>query len=118
MARKNHSTLKSSWDLDGLTNEQRQSIDPALKAYLWTPIPIGMVVTAYLAELMRFLSGKSTQQQTDPTALLEDNTACIYTAANYNKPMAPRSKHVDTWIFKLREFVAERVLTLVKIESH
>jgi uncharacterized membrane protein len=62
MAHKNHSMLKSSLDLNSLTNEQRQSIDPALKAYPWTPIPIGMVVTAYLAELMSFLSGKSTQE--------------------------------------------------------
>ena len=69
-----------------------------------------MVVRRLLKEIRR--------PQTDPTALFEDNAACIYTATNHNKPMAPRSKHIDTQIFNLREFIEEGVLTLVKIESH
>jgi hypothetical protein len=54
----------------------------------------------------------------DLTALLEDNAVCIYMATNYNKPMAPRRKHINTRIFKLLEFIEEGVLTLVKIELH
>jgi hypothetical protein len=55
--------------------------------------------------------------QTDPTALFEDNAACVYTTTNFKRPMAPRSKHIDTRIFKLREFVEEGVLTLLKVDS-
>ena len=57
------------------------------------------------------------RKQDDPTALFEDNAACVYTATNFSKPMAPRSKHIDTRIFKLREFVEEGVLTLLKVDS-
>jgi hypothetical protein len=56
--------------------------------------------------------------QSDPTTIFEDNAACVYTATNYNKPMAPRSKHIDTLIFKLREFVEDGVLSLAKIDSN
>jgi hypothetical protein len=55
--------------------------------------------------------------QADPTVLFEDNAACVYTATNFKRPMAPRSKHIDTRIFKLREFVEDGVLTLLKVDS-
>ncbi len=50
--------------------------------------------------------------------LFEDNAACIYVAATDEAgSMNPHSKHIDTRIFKLREFVEEKVLKLVKVNS-
>jgi hypothetical protein len=34
-----------------------------------------------------------------------------------NKPMNPRSKHIDTRVFKLKEFVKDGIMKLVKIET-
>ena len=52
--------------------------------------------------------------QHGPTKVMEDNAACIYSSMD-NKPMNPRSKHIDTRVFKLKEFVKEGIMTLVKI---
>ena len=49
--------------------------------------------------------------------MFEDNAACIFTATNWRLPMSARSKHIDTRIFKLREFVETGVLELLKVES-
>ncbi len=62
----------------------------------------GVVVVRRLFEEIR-------RQQTDLMALFEDNTACVYMATDYNKRMAPRSKHIDTRIFKMQDFVEEGV---------
>ena len=48
------------------------------------------------------------------TKIMEDNAACIYSSMD-NKPMNPRSKHIDTRVFKLKEFVRDGIMTLVKI---
>ena len=55
--------------------------------------------------------------QAQPTQLFEDNAACIYSAMNYKTPLNQRSKHIDTRVFKLREFVEEGVLVLSKVSS-
>jgi hypothetical protein len=55
--------------------------------------------------------------QTEPTILFEDNAACIYAASNNSGALNQRSKHIDTRIFKLREFVEEGILKLVKVNS-
>jgi hypothetical protein len=47
---------------------------------------------------------------------MEDNAACIYLWMD-SKPMNPRSKHTDTQIFKLKEFVRDGIMILTKIES-
>jgi hypothetical protein len=54
--------------------------------------------------------------QDRPSAVFEDNAACIYSSMD-NKPMNPRSKHIDIWVFKLKEFVKDCIMTLVKVES-
>jgi hypothetical protein len=54
--------------------------------------------------------------QAKPTKVFEDNAACIYSSMD-SKPMNPRSKHIDTRVFKLKEFVKDGILTLVKVES-
>jgi hypothetical protein len=50
--------------------------------------------------------------QDRPTAVFEDNAACIYSSMD-DKPMNLRSKH----IFKLKEFVKDGIMTVVKVES-
>jgi hypothetical protein len=50
--------------------------------------------------------------QTEPTTLLEDNAACIY-SSDADKPMNPCSKHIDI----LKEFVKEATLKLIKVAS-
>jgi hypothetical protein len=55
--------------------------------------------------------------QTEPMILFEDNAACIYAASNNSGALNQRSKHIDTSIFKLREFVEEGILKLVKVNS-
>ena len=57
------------------------------------------------------------RKQSSPTVLFEDNAACIHAATNSNMTMNPRSKHIDTRVFKLREFVDEGILKLVKVGS-
>jgi hypothetical protein len=54
--------------------------------------------------------------QTGPTTLYEDNAACIWTATN-GTPFGQKSKHIDTRVFKLREFVTDGVLRLAKVAS-
>lgn len=55
-------------------------------------------------------------EQRQPTPLFEDNAACIY-SSEADRPMNPCSKHIDTRVFKLKEFVQEGTLRLVKIAS-
>ena len=49
---------------------------------------------------------------------MEDNAACIYSSMDA-KPMNPRSKHwhIDTRIFKLKEFVKDKIMVLSKIAT-
>ena len=54
--------------------------------------------------------------QTGPTVLFEDNAACVHVATS-QKAMNPRSKHIDVRVFKLKEFVEEKILQLNKVES-
>jgi hypothetical protein len=54
--------------------------------------------------------------QDNATKVFEDNAACIYSSMD-NKPMNPRSKHIDTRVFKLKEFVKDGIMKLVKIET-
>jgi hypothetical protein len=49
--------------------------------------------------------------QASPTRIMEDNAACIYSSMDA-KPMNPRSKHIDTRVFKLKEFVKDRIMIL------
>ena len=51
-----------------------------------------------------------------PTKIFEDNAACIH-SANSKEQFGQRSRHIDTRIFKLREFVEEKTLTLEKVCS-
>ena len=54
--------------------------------------------------------------QTAPTVLYEDNAACIF-ASDKSKPMSPRSRHIDTRVFKLRDLTNDLVIRLVKIAT-
>jgi hypothetical protein len=51
-----------------------------------------------------------------PTIIFEDNAACIH-AANTTKPFGQRAKHIDTRIFKLREYVKTGVIELQKVAT-
>jgi hypothetical protein len=66
--------------------------------------------------LRRFLEEIGRDQQR-LTQLFEDNAACIHSAMNYRTPLNPRSKHIDTRVFKLREFIEFGTLTLTKINT-
>jgi hypothetical protein len=50
------------------------------------------------------------------TKVMEDNAACICSPVDA-KPMNPRSKHIDTRIFKLKEFVKDKIMVLSKIAT-
>jgi hypothetical protein len=67
--------------------------------------------------VMRRLLEEIGREQTEPTVIFEDNAACIYTAMHDKKPFGRRSKHIDTRVFKLREFVEEKVLELHKVDT-
>jgi hypothetical protein len=54
--------------------------------------------------------------QKEPTTLFEDNASCIY-SSEADRPMNPCSKHIDIRVFKLKEFVQEGTLKLVKVAS-
>lgn len=54
--------------------------------------------------------------QPEPTPLFEDNAACIF-SSDADKPMNPCSKHIDIRVFKLKEFVKEGTLKLIKVSS-
>jgi hypothetical protein len=54
------------------------------------------------------------QAQSEPTKIFEDNAACIHSSKD-TKQFRPRSKHIDVRVFKLREFVADGILTLEKV---
>ena len=51
-----------------------------------------------------------------PMMLFEDNTACIY-SSEADRPMNHCSKHIDIRVFKLKEFVQEGTLKLVKVAT-
>jgi hypothetical protein len=55
-------------------------------------------------------------EQNKPTTLFEDNAACIY-SSEADRQMNPCSKHIDTRVFKLKEFVQEGTLKLAKVSS-
>ena len=55
-------------------------------------------------------------KQGEPTQLFEDNAGCIY-SSEADRPMNPCSKHIDTRLFKLKEFVQDGTLKLVKIAT-
>ncbi len=54
--------------------------------------------------------------QASPTRIMEDNAACFYLSIDA-KPMNPRSKHIDTQVFKLKEFAKDWIMILTKIDS-
>jgi len=66
--------------------------------------------------VMRRLLEEIGFKQDLPTNVFEDNAACIFSSEK-DKPMNPRSKHIDTRIFKLKEFVADGIMKLIKIDS-
>ena len=51
-----------------------------------------------------------------PNGPNEDNEACII-AGDKSKPMSPRSRHIDTRVYKLRDLTNDLVLRLVKIAT-
>lgn len=65
---------------------------------------------------MRRLLEEMGYNQHEPTSLFEDNAACIY-SSEADRPMNPCSKHIDIRVFKLKEFVSEGTLQLVKVPS-
>ena len=65
---------------------------------------------------MRRLLEEIGYEQKEPTSLFEDNASCIY-SSEADKPMNPCSKHIDIRVFKLKEFVQEGTLKLVKVSS-
>jgi hypothetical protein len=67
-------------------------------------------------EVLRRLLEEIGREQTGPTVLFEDNAACIHSAMN-DKGLGPRSKHIDTRVFKLRQLVEEKILELHKVSS-
>ena len=52
--------------------------------------------------------------QGEPTFLYEDNASCIFSSMK-DKQMMACSKHIDTRIWKLKEYVQNGILKLVKI---
>ena len=66
--------------------------------------------------VVRRLLDEIQRGQTKPTKIFEDNAACIH-SANSKEQFGQRSRHIDTRIFKLREFVEEKTLTLEKVCS-
>jgi hypothetical protein len=66
--------------------------------------------------VVRRLLEEMGQKQSQPTVLFEDNAACIYAATN-SKPFGQRAKHIDTRLFKLREFLEEKTIDLQKVTS-
>ena len=65
---------------------------------------------------MRRLLEEMGYPQSAPTTLFEDNAACIY-SSEADRPMNPCSKHIDIRVFKLKEFVQEGTLKLVKVAT-
>ena len=57
------------------------------------------------------------REQTEPTKIFEDNAACIQMAHGV-KPFGPRSKHIDTRVFKLKQLIEEGYLILEKVCSY
>lgn len=57
-----HYKLVRQWDLDGLTRGQQDAIDTGLRAYLWTPIPLGLKMATRLKKFLEILreDGKAT----------------------------------------------------------
>ena len=53
--------------------------------------------------------------QTSPTVTWEDNSAAI--CASTGQTSFRRLKHIDTRVYRLRQMVQEKILTLVKIAS-
>jgi hypothetical protein len=66
--------------------------------------------------VVRRLLEEMDRKQVKPTVVFEDNAACIYAATN-NKPFGQRAKHIDTRIFKLREYVESGDIELQKVTS-
>lgn len=65
---------------------------------------------------MRRLLEEMGYPQSAPTTLFEDNAACIY-SSEADRPMNPCSKHINIRVFKLKEFVQEGTLKLVKVAT-
>jgi hypothetical protein len=67
---------------------------------------------AYLRRVMLMMGF----EQKNPTPVAEDNIACIYmsrTSAMYNK-----GKHIDTRVYRLREFVQDGVVELYHVGTN
>jgi hypothetical protein len=67
--------------------------------------------------VLRRLLEEIGRPQTEPTQLYEDNAACVQAGTDYRKELGARSKHIDTRIFKLKEFVEDKVLRLCTVNS-
>jgi hypothetical protein len=54
--------------------------------------------------------------QAEPTVLFEDNAACIFAATN-GQDFGQRAKHIDTRIFKLKQYIEDNEVELQKVVS-
>ncbi len=73
-------------------------------------------IAACEVAVVRRLLEEMDRTQTKPTVVFEDNAACIF-AATTNKPFGQRAKHIDTRIFKLREYVESGEIELQKVAT-
>ena len=67
--------------------------------------------------MLRRLLQEMGRDQLEPMVMFEDNAACIHSSQPNAKPFGQRSKHIDTRVFKLKEFVSEGILELAKIST-
>jgi hypothetical protein len=73
-------------------------------------------IAACEVAVVRQLLEEMDRTQTKPTVVFEDNAACIYVATT-TKPFSQRAKHIDTRIFKLREYVETGEIELQKVAT-
>eukprot|EP00961_Rhodomonas_salina_P172167 2321421-Rhodomonas_salina.2 len=54
--------------------------------------------------------------QAGPTLVAKDNVACIYMSKS--SAMFNKGKHIDVWVYRLREFVQDCIMELFHVSTH
>lgn len=82
--------LRHHWDTEGLTPEQKRAVDAGLHPLMWLPMPLGVLLTGYMAEVLSFISGKDTQEVLETFRVLNGTAG----AGSSVMPLARSFHHV------------------------
>jgi hypothetical protein len=77
--------------------------------------PYSALICGAEVEVLRRLLEDLCYSQADPTVLFEDNNCTCIHSSDPDRPLGARSKHIDTRVYRRRDLVRDKMLSLVNV---